>query len=78
MIRQEEAHLRKLFSEQFEVYSRSVPFFFPRLFPSRKIHASRGYFRWDLYWRNREYEAFLAYIGIIFFLLMKSFLTSGT
>lgn len=78
VIRQEEAHLRKLFPGEFDVYARSVPMLLPRLLPHRKIQAPRGCFRWDLYWRNREYQALLAYIVIILFLLVKSFLTGGT
>ena len=78
VIRQEEAHLRKLFSHEFEVYSRSVPVLFPHLFSSRKLQAPRECFRWNLYRRNREYQAFLAYIAILFFLFMKGFLLSGT
>lgn len=77
VIRQEEAHLRKLFPEEFEVYVRSVPVLLPRLFPNKKPRAAREYFRWDLYWRNREHQAFLAYIVIMIFLLVKSFLTRG-
>ena len=41
----------------------------------KKTQATREYFRWDLYWRNREYQALLAYIVIMIFLLVKSFLT---
>ncbi len=77
VIRREEAHLRKLFPEEFDVYVRSVPVLLPRLFPNKKPRTPREYFRWDLYWRNREYQALLAYIVIMLFLLVKSFLTGG-
>ncbi len=73
VIRREEAHLRKLFPEEFDVYARSVPVLLPRLLPNKKTQAMREYFRWDLYWRNREYQALLAYIVIIISLLVKSF-----
>ena len=57
VIRREEAHLRKLFPEEFDVYARSVPVLLPRLLPNKKLQATRECFRWDLYWRNREYQA---------------------
>ncbi len=74
VIRQEEAHLRKLFPEEFDTYVRAVPVLLPRLLTNKKKQAMREYFRWDLYWRNREYQAFLAYIVIMIFLLVKIFL----
>ncbi len=78
VIRQEEAHLRKLFPEEFDVYARSVPVLLPRLLTNKKNQATREYFRLDLYWRNREYQAFLAYLVIIIILLVKSFFTGGS
>ena len=77
VIRQEEAHLSKLFPKEFDAYVRSVPMLLPRLLPSRKKPAAAERFCWELYWRNREYQAFLAYIVIILSLLIKMSLTGG-
>ena len=74
VIRREEAHLRRLFPEEFAAYARSVPILFPRLLPKGKIQTAPGGFDWKLYWRNREYQAFWAYVAIVLFLLGKMLL----
>jgi protein-S-isoprenylcysteine O-methyltransferase Ste14 len=60
----EEQHLRDLFPA-FNEYSRRVPRLIPRLTASE---GARRPFRWELYRRNREYEAlagFLAGAGVL-------------
>jgi len=56
VVEQEEQHLRKLFPE-YEAYARQVPMFLPRLRP-----VARGKFRWELYRKNREYQAVAAFL----------------
>ena len=74
VIRREELHLTKLFPEEFGAYYRAVPFLsFRRVrFASAQMANSR--FSWTLYRRNREYEALLAFLGIVSILLLKLFL----
>jgi len=52
----EEQHLRKLFPS-FAAYARRVPALWPTLTPER--HPER--FRWNLYVRNREYQALIGF-----------------
>jgi protein-S-isoprenylcysteine O-methyltransferase Ste14 len=52
----EEQHLRKLFPS-FASYAERVPALWPALHPVR--HRER--FRWDLYVRNREYQAMVGF-----------------
>ena len=74
VIRREEAHLRRLFPVEFGSYSRSVPSLFPRFFQSPAGQGEPNLFRWRLYWKNREYQAFLAYVAIVLVLLGKMLL----
>lgn len=57
VIEQEEQHLRKLFRD-YEAYAARVPLLVPNSF---RIPPCR--FRWDLYLRNREYEALAAFLA---------------
>ena len=52
VIELEEQHLRSLFPE-FAAYARRVP----ALYPTLAFDSPRRAFRWDLYRRNREYQA---------------------
>ena len=74
VIRREEIHLRQLFPEEFGNYAQSVLFLFPgrAALPARQGEPNR--FSWELYWKNREYRAFLAYVAIVFVLLGKMLL----
>ncbi len=71
VIRREENHLRKLFPEEYTRYVKSTPFLLPRLGARRASSAVPNRFRWELYWRNREYEAFLAFLAIVLILGLK-------
>lgn len=71
VLRSEEAHLRRLFPEEFAAYARSVPRLLPRLRPWRKQGGAPPRFDWNLYRRNREYQALLAYIAIVLILWGK-------
>jgi protein-S-isoprenylcysteine O-methyltransferase Ste14 len=71
VIRREESHLAQLFPGEFSSYARAVPFLFPvrRAVPAGDGESIR--FSWKLYWKNREYRAFLAYVAIMVVLLGK-------
>jgi len=73
VIRNEQAHLARLFPDEFPAYAQAVPALWPRL----RGWAGRGpsvRFSTHRYWRNREYRAFLAYVTIVLFLWAKMFL----
>jgi len=67
VIELEEQHLRDLFPS-YGRYAERVPAFWPRLQPAG---ASRP-FRWNLYIRNREYQALLGFAAGIAVLLWKA------
>jgi len=61
----EEQHLRKLFPE-FAAYAERVPALWPTLAPVRRPQR----FRWDLYVRNREYQALIGFaIGALYLII---------
>ena len=66
VIELEEQHLRKLFPD-FEAYSKRVPALLPMLHPL----SSGGRFRWQLYWRNREYQALLGFLAGAAYLIAR-------
>jgi protein-S-isoprenylcysteine O-methyltransferase Ste14 len=68
VIQLEEQHLRSLFPE-FVEYARRVPALWPRVRPSRG-----GAFRFDLYLKNREYEALLGFLAGVALLVWKAHL----
>jgi protein-S-isoprenylcysteine O-methyltransferase Ste14 len=74
VIRREEIHLRQLFPGEFGNYSQSVLFLFrrPSALPAPQGEPNR--FSWELYCKNREYRAFLAYLAIMLVLLGKMIL----
>lgn len=75
VIRREEAHLSRVFPEEYAAYVRAVPMLLPRFLRPRIREGTPARFDWRLYRKNREYQAFLAYVGIILFLLGKMLLT---
>ena len=66
VIRNEEAHLQRLFPDDFPVYRSKVPRFFPRLSspfrPSFSVHQ---------YVANREYKPALGFVGALVVLVAK-------
>jgi len=58
VIELEEQHLRKLFPA-FAAYSQRVPQLWPAFHPTRVGEQ----FRWELYVRNREYQALLGFMA---------------
>jgi protein-S-isoprenylcysteine O-methyltransferase Ste14 len=71
VIRDEEAFLRRTFSE-FEEYARGVPRMLPRL--TRCLGDAKenpAGFSWDLYLKHREYNALLGALGMMAALVFK-------
>jgi protein-S-isoprenylcysteine O-methyltransferase Ste14 len=66
VIEQEEQHLRKLFPD-YDAYAARVPLLIPR-----SLSAPSGRFRFDLYRRNREYEALAAFLAGVALLVWKA------
>lgn len=66
VIEQEEQHLRKLFAG-FDDYAARVPLLVPRW-----RGRPRGRFRWELYRRNREYQALAAFLAVAAFLIWRA------
>jgi protein-S-isoprenylcysteine O-methyltransferase Ste14 len=72
VIELEEQHLRKLFPA-FEDYSQRVP----ALRPTFHTNTGGQKFRWELYIRNREYQALLGFVAGTVFLAAKIVLGLG-
>ena len=66
VIELEEQHLRNLFPE-YAGYAARVPVLWPRL----TAQPGPGSFRWQLYLRNREYQALLGFVAGMLFLLWR-------
>lgn len=66
VIRLEEQHLQSLFPE-FGPYASHVP----ALRPTFVFTGRKQAFRWDLYARNREYQALLGFTAGVAFLIVK-------
>ena len=76
VVQREETHLRELFPEEYPKYASSVPAFLPCLGASCRLSGdaesgSENGFSWELYWKNREYEAFVAFLIIAIILSVK-------
>ena len=69
VILREEAHLERLFPNEFRAYCSKVPRFFPRL--TLGFHRS---FSLDLYLYNREYNTVLGLAGALAVLALKHWL----
>ncbi len=71
VIRREERYLQERFGEQFTMYARAVPRFWPRLarqdFSPRQATA----FSWSRYFRHREYNALMGYLLVGAALMFK-------
>src|SRR5436190_24351683 len=62
----EEAHLARLFPDEFRLYKAKVPRFFPRL--TRRFPRS---FSFDQYLSNREYNTALGFLGALAVFVIK-------
>ncbi|HCS13833.1 MAG: isoprenylcysteine carboxylmethyltransferase family protein [Zetaproteobacteria bacterium CG06_land_8_20_14_3_00_59_53] len=68
VIREEAAHMDKLFGEDYRRWSQEVPLFFPRLTPAPH---PKGSFSWALVIQHREHKNAAAFIpGILLFALI--------
>ncbi len=65
VMRNETAHLSRLFGEAYVGYARAVPLFWPRFTAWRQAGAQPHPFQWERYRKNREYEALLAFCVIV-------------
>lgn len=79
VIQREATHLRELFPDDYPKYASSVPAFLPCFGAScrqsgvpENIFGSG--FSWQLYWKNREYEAFAAFLIIVVIISVKLYL----
>jgi len=65
VIRNEEAHLARLFPEQFREYCAAVPRFFPRFRPVAKAFSMKQYLA------NREYQTALGFASLLAVFIVK-------
>jgi protein-S-isoprenylcysteine O-methyltransferase Ste14 len=65
VIRNEEAHLERLFPEDFRRYCASVPRFFP------KLGGFERSFSFKQYWANREYNTALGFAVVLAVFVLK-------
>ena len=71
VIRNEEAHLERLFPEDYRSYRDRVPRFFPRL---GRFERS---FSFQQYWANREYNTALGFGAVLLVFILKSLSNGG-
>jgi len=65
VIRNEEAHLSRLFPEEFQKYCAAVPRFVPR------IRSTGQSFSLNQYWNNREYNTALGFAAVLAVFVVK-------
>jgi protein-S-isoprenylcysteine O-methyltransferase Ste14 len=70
VMRREEGELRHKHGPAFDVYTASVPLFFPRLTPQIQPGAATGAFSWAQYKKNHEYEAAIGFVLLLVGLLI--------
>ena len=73
VMRVEGSTMAVLFGEEYELYRRSVPLFFPRITPFRQSESARIKFDRTLYLRYREYRAALGLVIAWGLLLIKTY-----
>ena len=73
VMRVEASTLTELFGNDYDVYKRSVPLFFPRITPFRDTGVTANRFDGSLYLRYREYRAALGLVIAWGLLLIKTF-----
>ena len=71
VMRREEEFLRQKFAETYGRYSDAVPFFLPT---GRHAPVTGEGFRWQLYRKNREYQAAAGFVAAVVFLVLKMML----
>jgi protein-S-isoprenylcysteine O-methyltransferase Ste14 len=73
VMRVEASTMADLFGEEFRLYKKSVPLFFPRITPYRQADSRSIRFDGSLYMRYREYRAALGLAVAWVLLLAKSY-----
>ena len=66
VIRSEEAHLSRLFPDEFPKYRESVPVFIPR------FRTTEAFFSMEQYVANREYNTALGFAAVLAIFVVKS------
>lgn len=85
IILDEETKLDRIFGESYEKYKQVVPRLFPRLWPPFKPaektdllqinpEESHHHFSWELAIKNKAYEAYAAFFGLIAFVTLMAFI----
>jgi len=85
IILDEEVKLQKIFKQPYRDYCRKVPRFFPRIWPPcfpaseqalLKINPERSHLRfsWSLAMKNKAYEAFASFLGLMAFVSVMAYL----
>jgi hypothetical protein len=74
VMRVEATTLAELFGEDYNVYARAVPLFFPRLIPFRDEMTRDARFDARLYMRYREYQAAIGLVVAWSLLALKAIL----
>jgi len=77
----EEVKLRRIFGEPYLLYLASVPRFFPRPWrPGRETllkinpEVTHLHYDWALSWKNKAYEAYASFFGLIGWVALAAFL----
>ncbi|PYT93157.1 MAG: isoprenylcysteine carboxylmethyltransferase family protein [Acidobacteria bacterium] len=65
VMRREEKELYARHGAAFEEYARTVPLFFPRLWPAKPAGASAGEFSFAQYNKNHEWQAALGFLLLL-------------
>ncbi len=84
IILDEENKLRRIFQSSYLDYCENVPRFFPRLWPplfpaSRKVlnqinpELSHHQFSWELAMKNKAYEAYASFLGLIGYVAVAAY-----
>ena len=73
VIEREREFIRARFPSAYDEYERNVPSFVPRPVPWRNAegHGMRSHFDFGLYLRHREWQAALAFVAVILFLILR-------
>jgi len=81
IILDEETKLAGIFGQPYEIYSQSVPRFFPRIWPPLmpapraillKVNPEEAHlnFNWELGMKNKAYEAYVSFVGLLGFVAL--------